>query len=343
MSPEGIDFDTYYPKHCARYYGWLPAAKEYTEQIQRSPKYFTLCGAQAIDVFMFEMEGVLVRDDKNRKLPGVIVCEQNEEAWTEIIDVVRPPVQEAVILGNLQEILTFEDDEDTRDRSPDEDEPSFEIRKKLSRKGKFQQLKKHLPFDIINFDPWESLVSAPLEENQLYEAFKKVFALQERVDSFLLLITTKITDIDSTVQSRFKEDFESNVSNHPQIGEALLSSVNTTTYHSIDENKRRALGFAKSIVMSAARSEEWNCEHQGIYIYESKPHGAIMLSSVVKLSKSDVPPDETVHVEDILRIIEDMPKYYPYKEACSNQEVVEHLRKIREYREEIRNQYKQQP
>lgn len=342
MSPKNIDFDIYYPKHCARYYGWLPAAKEHKKQIQRSPKYFTLCGRKAIDVFMFERAGVFARDN-NGRLHNVIVCEEDEDAGSDIIDLVRPPVEEAVILGNLQDILTFEDDEDTQGRSPDEDEPSRKIREKLSTKGKFEQFKKHLPFDIINFDPWESLVGTPLEENKLCQAFKKIFQLQECVESFLLLVTTKITNIDLTVQSQFKEDFESNVSNYAQIGDALLSSVNTTTYDSIDENKRRALCFAKSIVMSAARSEHWNCEHQGIYIYEHEPGGTRMLSLVVQFAKPRGAPDESVYVEDIVRIIEHMPEYYSHAEACSDQEVVQDLGKIVEYRKETRDQYKQQP
>jgi len=41
------------------------------------------------------------------------------------------------------------------------------------------------------------------------------------------------------------------------------------TYDEIDENKRMALGFAKSIVMASARSKGWNGEHKGIHIYQT--------------------------------------------------------------------------
>jgi hypothetical protein len=344
MSPRSIDYDTYYGKHCARFYGWLPAAKDHKSKIQKSPKYFTLCGAQAIDVFMFEHERVLTRD-KNNKLPNVIVCEDMEDAWIEILRVVRPPVDEAVILGKLQDILTFEDDEDTRDRSPDEDEPDFRIRQKLIIKGKFEQVKKHFPFDIINFDPCEGLVDSDLEANKLYQAFKRIFELQKSTNGFLLFVNSDITDIHSNVQSRFRSDFESNVSKYPNIRDTLLSD-GITTYDKIDdENKRKAVGFAKSIVMSAARSEGWNCEHQGVYIYEYEPGGTKMLSLVVKLSKTQNKPDEATYVQDVIRIIKSMPNYYPYQEyneVSAEDKVKEHLEKVKKYREQVRKEYAQE-
>ncbi len=66
------DWDNYICKHCARYYGWLPASKEFAARIRKKHvKYFTLSDTQAIDIFMFEMEGVLVRDGNNM-LPEVV-------------------------------------------------------------------------------------------------------------------------------------------------------------------------------------------------------------------------------------------------------------------------------
>jgi len=342
MSPKDIDFDTYYSKHCARYYGWLPASKKHRNQIERCPKYFTLCGAKAIDVFMLEYEKLLVRDT-NKRLPNVFVCEEDEEAWVRIIDLVRPPVKEAVIFGKLQDILTFEDDEDTRGRSPDEDEASFEIRKKLAIKGTFEQFKKHLPFDIINFDPWESLLNRDLEANKLYQAFKRIFELQKRIDRFLLFLTTEIADIHPSVQSRFEQDFAYNISKYAKIREALLSSVGTVNYSSIEENKRKALSFVKSVMMSVARSKGWICEHQGIYIYECEPGGTRMLSSVARLSKAGTTSQEDVYVKNIIRVIKQMPEYYSHTSANNNQKVKKHLKKIIEFRDKIRGEYHEEP
>lgn len=344
MSPIDINYDIYYGKHCARCYGWLPASKSYKKHIKKSPKYFTLCGPQAIDVFMFEMEGVLVRD-KNKKLPNVIVCEEIEKFWQEIITTVRPPVEEAIIMGKLEELILYEGDDEVREllEKGDSARPNKEQREKLDRYEKAHRFKDQFPFDIINFDPCDSLLTSNLEENKLYQAFKRIFELQRSTNTFLLFVTTKITDIHSDVQSQFKRDFEANVSTYSDIRDTL-SSDSITTYDDIgDENKRKAIGFAKSVVMSVARSKGWNCEHQGIYVYEYESGGTRMLSLVVKLSKADTEPNETAYVQDVIQIIKSMPKYYPYREydrVLTKDPVKEHLEGVKKYREKIRDEYK---
>lgn len=343
MSPIDIDYDAYYGKHCARYYGWLPASKTFKKQIENKPlKYFTLCAPQAIDVFMLEKEGVLSRD-KNKKLPNVIICEENEDARTEILKLVRPPVKEAVIMDKLEELILYEDDDEVRQLlgKGESARPNKKQREKLDRRERAQHLKDQFPFDIFNFDPCGSLLDSDLEVNRLYHAFKRIFELQKSIDMFLLFITTNITNIHSNVQSRFRKIFKLNVSKYPKIREILLSSVGTTTYGSINENRRKAVGFAKAIVMSAARSKGWNCKHQGIYIYEYQSGGTRMLSSVMKLSKPHVAPDESIYVEDIIRVIKQMPEYYSYKDSLENQEVKKHLKKIIEYREKTRNEFRE--
>lgn len=337
-----IDFDTHYPKHCARYYGWLPASKAYQEQIGGKPlKYFTLCARQAIDVFMLELEGVLSRDD-NRKLPNVVICEKEPKDAADIFKLVRPPLREAILVGKLEEILLFEDTQETRGRSPDEDVRDRGLRRLLNTKRLSERMKNYAPFDIINFDPYGNLLNPDLEENKLYQSFRKMLELQEGTTTFLLFLTTPIFDVHPDTESRLKANFESNASAHPEIRSALLSSVGTIAYDDIDENRRAALGVAKSVVISVARSKGWKCEHRGIYVYHTPGRNKI-LSSVVQFWKARAAPDESVYAEDIVQIIEHMPEYYSHAEACSNQEVVEHLRKIVEYREETRNQYKQQP
>ncbi len=338
-----IDYDKYYAKHCARYYGWLPATKAYQKQIKKKPlKYFTLCGEEAIDVFMLELESALSRD-KTKRLPNVFICECNEDVARRILALVRPPLQEAMIIGPLEQILTFQDNEHTLGRSPDEDEPDRRIRRMLHVKGQFQRLKSYFPFDIINFDAYGNLLNPDDEANKLlYQSFEKIFELQESINAFLLFLTTPITHIHSDFQFRFRGDFEFNVSTYPKIRSALLSSVSTIAYDEIDENKRTALGFAKSIVLSAARSKGWNGEHKGIYIYQNRDLRK-MLSSVVQFSKARTAPDESAYVEDIVRIIEQMPLYYSYEASLENQEVQKHLRKIIEYREKTRNEYRGEP
>ena len=334
-----MNYDEYYAKHCARYYGWLAASKEYHKQIKRkSLKYFTLCAEEAIDVFMLELEGVLLRD-QNKKLPNVVICEKEPRDAAEILKLVRPPLKEAILIGELEKILTFQDTDETRGLSADEDVRDYRIRKLLKIKALSERMKEYFPFHIINFDPYGNLLNPAPKENELYQSFNKIFELQESINTFLLFVTTPITHIHSDFQSKFKTDFELNASKYPQIHTALLWSVSTIDYDDIDDDKKTALSFAKSIVLSAARSKGWNGEHKGIYIYQNRRLRK-MLSSVIQFSKARLTAsDESAYVEDIVRVIEQMPKYYSYKDSLEAHEVKEHLEKIIEYREITRNEY----
>jgi len=344
MSKDDIDYDKYYAKHCARYYGWLPAGKAYQKGLGQNPKksikYFTLCGRKAIDIFMFEMEGVISRD-KNRTLPNVIICEENGRDALEILDLVRPPQKEAIIIGPLERVLTFEDNEHTRGRSPDDDERNKHIREMLRIKGLSQRLINSFPFDIINFDPYENILNLAQEANKLlYRSFEKVFELQQPINSFLFFITIPISDIHEDFQSQFRRDFASNVSTHQEISNGLLLSTGTTEYDRLDENKRVAvaIGFAKSVILSVARKNGWNSEHKGIYIYQNKSLRK-MLSSVVQFFKTTSTTDNRMYVDDVIRIIEQMPTFYSYEDSEKNKEVIDHLNRVIELRDKTREEF----
>lgn len=340
MSKDDIDYDKYYAKHSARYYGWLPASKAYQKELGQNPKksikYFTLCGRKAIDIFMFEMEGVISRD-KNRTLPNVIICEENGRDALEILALVRPPQKEAIIVGPLEKILTFEDNEHTRGRSPDDDIRNRHIREMLRIKGLSQRLINFFPFDIINFDPYENILNPDKEANKLlYRSFEKVFELQQPINSFLFFITTPISDIHKDFQSQFRYNFASNVSTHQEISSRLLLSVGTTEYDRLDENKRVAIGFAKSVILSVARKNGWNSEHKGIYIYQNKSLRK-MLSAVVHFFRTKSTTDNRMYVKDIINVIEQMPTFYSYEDSEKNKEVIDHLNKIVNLRDKSRN------
>lgn len=219
-------YDTYYGKHCGRYYGWLPASEIFKRQLnKKSLKYFTLCAKEAIDVFMLEMEGILSRD-KNKKLPDVIICEKEPGDAAEILDLVRPPLKDAIIVGELERILTFQDTDETKGIDPDDpkifDARDLRVRNLLRIKGLYRRLEKYFPFDIINFDPYGNLLNPGTETNiLLYQSFEKIFELQESINTFLLFITTPITNIHARIQSTFRDDFESNVSRYPKIRNKL--------------------------------------------------------------------------------------------------------------------------
>jgi hypothetical protein len=335
-----INYDTYYEKHCGRYYGWLPASKEYKCQSQKdSLKYFTLCAKEAIDVFMFEMEGVLLRDEYGR-LPNVFICESEISVAQSILSLVRPPIKEALIVGRLERILTFQDDDQTRGRSPDEEERNRHIREKLYIKGLAQRLKSYFPFDIINFDPYGNLLNPDDRSNKLYQSFERIFELQKDINTFLLFVTTPIIDIHSEFKCRFRSDFDSNVSNYDKIRSALKSL--TTNYDELEKNKQISIAIAKSIVNRIAKNKGWSSEHKGIYIYENI-NGTKMFTSVVQFTQITQENGlfaESLYVDDIVRVIEKMPKYDSYEDSLNNQEVKDHLDRIVQFREESRNQYR---
>lgn len=336
------DYDTYYAKHCARFYGWLPASIEHKGQLGRKPlKYFTLCAEQAIDIFMLESEGVLSRD-QNGRLPNVIICEKERRAVGKIFELVRPPLEEAILVGELEKILLFHDTAETKGLSPDEDVKDRRLRELLRFKRLSEQIKRYFPFDIINFDPYGNFLNPDLEENKLCQSFERILELQESTNTFLLFITTPIFHIHPSFEARLRSDFESNVSAYSEIHDALLISVDTIVYDEVDENKRIALGFAKSVVISMAKSKGWECEHLGIYVYES-PSRKRILSSVVRFSKPRTAQDEFAHVEDIVRVIRQMPGYYSHEDSLKNQEVREHLERVKEYREKVRDEYRERP
>lgn len=329
------DWDTYYCKHCARFYGWLPASKEYLKHAKKATlKYFTLSGTKAIDVFMFELEGLLPRD-KSGKLPNVVICEEIPDKVPEILDVVRPPTKEAIIIGKLQDVLNFEDDEYTKITPLDAYSKDPKKRARLRLKRTFERLRLFFPFDIINFDPCDSLLSEDIAENKLYLALENVFELQKLTANFLLFVTIPKIDVADSSINRLRSDFEDNVYKYPEINKALLSSTKTIDYDGVDENKRMALGVAKSIVLRAARKKGWNCEHKGIYVYENE-QGHRILNSVTVCTQASGEPSESSYVGDLVRIILDMPKYYSYSDSLQDQAVKEHLGRIVQFREESR-------
>jgi hypothetical protein len=289
---------------------------------------------------MLESEGVLSRD-RNGRLPNVIICEKDRRAAGKIFKLVRPPLEEAILVGELEKILLFQDTAETRGLSPDEDVRGLRLRRLLYFKRLSERIKGYFPFDIINFDPYGNFLYPDLEENKLCQSFERILELQESANTFLLFITTPISDIHPNFEARLKSDFESNVTAYSEIRDALLISVDTIAYDEIDENKRVALGFAKSVVISLARSKGWECEHQGIYVYESPSRNRI-LNSVVRFSRPHAAQNESTYVEDIVRVIRQMPEYYSHEASLGNQEVINHLERVKEYREKVRNEYREE-
>jgi len=333
-----INYDQYYSKHCVRYFGWLRASKKLKKEVgNKSLKYFTLCAKEAIDIFMLECEGVLSRD-KNEKLPDVIICEKEPRDAAEILNLVRPPQKEAIFVGELEKILTFRDTTETETLSPDMPVRDRRIRSLLRLKDLSERFKKCFPFDIINFDPYGNLLNPGKTQNKLYQCLDKIFELQKGIDTFLLFLTTPIFNIHMDSKSLFKKDFEVNVSSYEAIRHALHSLMGTTSYDEIEEKKKIAISVAKSVIIPIAKKNGWNHKHHGIFVYDNFS-GNKMLSSVVQFNKGHSSLNNAVYIDDIVRIIHEMPEYYSLTDAARNGQVKSHLKKIVEYREKARTEF----
>ena len=155
-----IDFATDTLKHYVRRCGWLTAAKEQKHAISKRSKriplrYFTFCAAEAIDVFMLEREGILNRSEETGRLEGVYFCEKDLDKFGIIANLIGSPEQG--FRGPFDEIVLFEDDEETEGKTLEDDQPyTPEVREKLIEKLIYKdthcRLRKAFPFDIINLD-----------------------------------------------------------------------------------------------------------------------------------------------------------------------------------------------
>jgi len=324
-----MGWDNYYSKHCARFYGWLPASEKFkSERLRKKLKYLTLCDTNAIDIFMLEMAGVLTRDE-NKFLTDVIICEKDSEKINEIFQIVRPPLKESIIQGKIQKLLLFEDDDQTINIDPDSDVRSRKLRLKLNLKKNAQKLKSYFPFDIINFDPWESLLKP---DSEIFKAFEKIFELQKSINSFLLFVTTPISHTEN-IQDRFKDDFKSNINTFPEIKKVASEVLDTNKFDFIDdENKQMAIGFGKTIIAKIAKQHGWCSYHHGISVYENDSHRKL-LSAVIEFS---IERDNSWYSGDIVNIIKNMPHYYSYESSKNDEKVVEHLKTVVKNREQIK-------
>ncbi|MGB3478774.1 MAG: hypothetical protein WBB67_06410, partial [bacterium] len=187
---------------------------------------------------------------------------------------------------------------------------------------------------------YESLVDKKFTDNKLYAALKEIFELQKDTNCFLLFLTTEISNIHKQVESSFKEKISLNISEHPEIQTVLEEIEETSVYNDMSDLKKKALGFAKSVIIDISKEKHWDCEHQGICIYEyNQPSGTRMLNLVVKLSKSKSAITENSYIQDIIKIIREMPEFFTHNAAKSDTKVKKHLDKVKTYREKIRNEF----
>src|ERR1044072_4057566 len=213
MAKERLDYDTNPIKHFVRYDGWLEACRTRYEDVQRAIRrgrrrppfsYFTFCASNAIDVFMLERERYIVRDEETGRLENVFFCEKDEGEFEKIISLVRS--REAGFKGDFKQIVLFEDDEDTNNKTSIDEYariPDKGIREKFFYKHLHTRFRNIFPLDVINLDIHG--VFFPKHEqthSEMLRAVERIFDLQRnrhQVDShqcerFSLMLTTHLEE-----------------------------------------------------------------------------------------------------------------------------------------------------
>jgi hypothetical protein len=346
MSFENPDYDNHPEKHYVRYLGWTPVSKNYRQRnSNKPPKYFTLCAKQALDIFTLEKEGILQRDG-NKNLPNVTVCEKDDSDAAEIFKVVRPPLKNAIIIGLLEELILY--DESNREiqeilqKAQSGERLSRSDREKIRTYEKSRSLKDTFPFDIINIDACSSFLNTGLTQNKMCQTLKKIFELQKSTQSFLLFITNPIRSdgIASDAIRQLKADFQSNRSHYKEIDTAIKTTFgNGAYYETIPEENRISFCFAKSVVMPAAIG--WSYKHHGIFIYSS-PNGTKMMSSIIEFTKINQEKDETNYLDELVRIIKEMPLAYSKLDKSIKDRINQHFESVKQYRDRIPAEFSKQ-
>ena len=210
-----INYETDSLKHYVRKHGWLTAAKQQKHVIRSRSKriplrYFTFCAAEAIDVFMLAREGILKRSEETGRLEGVYFCEEDLRKFGIIADLIGSP--ENGFQGEFEKIVLFKDDEETTDKTledeqEDQDPYTPEMRQKLRYKDKHLRLRKAFPFDIINLDvcgvmfPPRRDIMAPLLESIIqilaWQTESKFLINERECKRFTLFLTSHIDPSDT--------------------------------------------------------------------------------------------------------------------------------------------------
>jgi len=334
----------YKPKHCARFYTWRPACREFASNSTNEIKYFTLCGVDAVDVFMLEEMGILNRN-RNQRIQNITICEMCWIKITEIEKTLKPPLGPPILYGEIGELLTSVEDENIESAIPRERD-TIAQRKAAREKRSRKDLMRAFPFDIINFDPCASLLDVD-HHPTLRPGLEKVFEIQRDFGkrSFLLILTTpishsnsRVSHISESIGSEFHSDYEANIENHEEIRNEIQRKFGTLEYDGIEEKSRIAISIAKSIILKNAK-DDWICEHKGVDIYENNHHHQYLSSVILFTRRENGLFDGDNYLDEVTRVIREYPAYYSLNASENDEAVAKDLGELRAYAEEVKRSY----
>jgi|GEM_PF-6223238 len=329
---ERIDYDSDPIKHYVRYDGWLEAFRYQHDRVDTAIRdkrrkqpftYFTFCASNAIDVFMLEKEGFLVRDEASGRLNHVYFCEKDDGEFAQIVNLIKS--EQAGLNGDFKEIVLFEDDDDTHGKDAVDMEgrtPDKAVRDKFRYKELHRRFRNLFPLDVINLDVHG--VFFPQHENKysaMLRAVKKIFEWQEqslsgednhRCERFTLMLTTHLEEgfLKAEAVGEMEEIVRDNIANHREFSEAFNAKFGHT-----DPGALRVADFPTffsvtlpKLIAPLAREHGWFGEHRRIYTYTRSTHAEgpdyHMMSSVINYQK--LPPE----LDRLPRLFDDLPNEF---------------------------------
>ena len=273
MATTELDWNSDVVKHYVRRNAWLPAARAQARAARitgREPKYLTFCAAQAIDVFLFLKEGVLKRDPKTDVVLNTYFCEKDETDFNEISRLIG--AHERGFFGDFQDLILFEDDENTRGLDYDDISMRYDanVRKRLSIKKRHEHLKSAFPFDVANLDvygtffpPLTGVLSPMLRSVRTFLDWQTDAAVKdEKFDSFSIFLTSHVEDgkVSSAAQEQMIEMIEKNSATFSGFSQALNERFGTddaATIANAEFNAFYCIALPK-VVVSEAFNRGWS-------------------------------------------------------------------------------------
>lgn len=368
-----INYETDPLKHYVRKHGWLTEAKRQKHVIRNRSKriplrYFTFCAAEAIDVFMLAREGILKRSEETGRLEGVYFCEEDDENFGIIADLIGSP--ENGFQGKFEKIVLFKDDEETKDKTledeqEDQDPYTPDMREKLRYKDKHHRLRAAFPFDIINLDvcgvmfPPRRDIMAPLLESIIqilaWQTESKFLINERECKQFTLFLTSHIDPTD-TNQNAIAQ-LENRVIKNMHTNEGFRSAFVEYYGHDLVEKLVQdnfaeffCIALPKFIIHEALFRFGWKVTSGPTYLYnrdyrreENRQYQIMHTVSVYEripgFGKSLDIPSVDQYTQSVIQLVNDQIKWIDdvIENLDVRQELEEDLKKIVELRDQRYN------
>jgi hypothetical protein len=279
-------------KHLVRKRSWLKTAKNLRDEKGSGLRVLTLPGRYRLEIELYRKNGVL---DDDRDQLEVVGFESSPEIFG-LLNVMQPPL-ERLFFGDLVKALG---------------DPDGEIYPELA--GLF-------PFDIVNLDLTVNLITqsdAPYAP--VLKAIRECIRLQTPKNGEWALMLTFRWDPSVQVNPdsfvRLKEEFDSNLKQHPAVRKACGQLHNVTTgeaFYTQDPEEAIAR-FAAKWVVDQAHAFEWRVKRSEQIRYDREtPAGSYSIRKIVlvfkrgSISRHDLPgkaiPTQTWQVEDLETVV----------------------------------------